>query len=180
MFLVKSGGYVAASLTKPLRGGAKRLRRRGTARKVGSDGCIRVFIGCGHPIQTRARATKLIADRFKLGGQTPGPLSLNGFTQGGLVGTLQGPLPFPMGLCGEGALRPPRPSELRDLLLTEGPKNQEPERWGLPVCTGAPILAVLLKIPLNSKSPTNSHQHTSPNQQSNPAVLLYGSRRQSM
>ncbi|PLW49060.1 hypothetical protein PCANC_12180 [Puccinia coronata f. sp. avenae] len=48
-----------------------------TARKSGSDGCIRVYIGCGHPIQTRARATERIADRFKLGGQTPGPLSLN-------------------------------------------------------------------------------------------------------
>jgi hypothetical protein len=28
-----------------------------TARKSGSDGCIRVFIGCGHPIQTWAHAT---------------------------------------------------------------------------------------------------------------------------
>ncbi|PLW53167.1 hypothetical protein PCANC_09758 [Puccinia coronata f. sp. avenae] len=29
-----------------------------TARKSGSDGCIQVFIRCGHPIQTRARATE--------------------------------------------------------------------------------------------------------------------------
>jgi hypothetical protein len=29
-----------------------------TARKAGSDGCIQVLIGCGHPIQTWARATK--------------------------------------------------------------------------------------------------------------------------
>ncbi|PLW08984.1 hypothetical protein PCANC_21505 [Puccinia coronata f. sp. avenae] len=29
-----------------------------TARKSGLDGCIQVFIGCGHPIQTQARATK--------------------------------------------------------------------------------------------------------------------------
>jgi hypothetical protein len=28
-----------------------------TARKSGLDGCIQVFIGCGHPIQTQARAT---------------------------------------------------------------------------------------------------------------------------
>jgi hypothetical protein len=49
-----------------------------TARKSGSDGCMQFFIGCGHPIQTRACATEWIADQFKLGGQTPGPLSLNG------------------------------------------------------------------------------------------------------
>ncbi|PLW09996.1 hypothetical protein PCANC_19779 [Puccinia coronata f. sp. avenae] len=29
----------------------------GTVRKSGLDGCIRVYIGCGHPIQTWARAT---------------------------------------------------------------------------------------------------------------------------
>jgi hypothetical protein len=29
-----------------------------TSRKVGSDGCIQVFIGCGHPIQTWARTTE--------------------------------------------------------------------------------------------------------------------------
>jgi hypothetical protein len=29
-----------------------------TARKSGLDGCIQVYIGCGHPIQTWARATK--------------------------------------------------------------------------------------------------------------------------
>ncbi|PLW11276.1 hypothetical protein PCANC_23073 [Puccinia coronata f. sp. avenae] len=38
------------------------LSPKHTARKVGSDGGIQVFIGCGHPIQTpiqtRARATK--------------------------------------------------------------------------------------------------------------------------
>jgi hypothetical protein len=31
---------------------------RRTAKKPGSDGCIRVYIGCGHPIQTWARATE--------------------------------------------------------------------------------------------------------------------------
>jgi hypothetical protein len=29
-----------------------------TARKAGSDGRIQVYIGCGHPIQTWARATE--------------------------------------------------------------------------------------------------------------------------
>jgi hypothetical protein len=29
-----------------------------TARKSGLDGCIQVFIGCGYPIQTWARATE--------------------------------------------------------------------------------------------------------------------------
>jgi hypothetical protein len=29
-----------------------------TAGKVGLDGRIQVYIGCGHPIQTQARATK--------------------------------------------------------------------------------------------------------------------------
>ncbi|PLW05178.1 hypothetical protein PCASD_26075 [Puccinia coronata f. sp. avenae] len=42
-----AGGYLLA----------ESLQQAGTARKSGSDGCIRVFIGCGHPIQTRARAT---------------------------------------------------------------------------------------------------------------------------
>jgi hypothetical protein len=49
----------------------------GTARKSGLDGCIQVYIGCSHPIQTRASTTEWITDQFKLSGQTLGPLSLN-------------------------------------------------------------------------------------------------------
>ncbi|PLW16160.1 hypothetical protein PCASD_15864 [Puccinia coronata f. sp. avenae] len=76
-----------------------------------------------------------------------------------------------MGLCGEGALRPPRPSELRDLLLTEGPKNQEPERWGLPVCTGAPILAVLLKSH-STPNPPPTHVPKSAEQSSSTTLRI--------
>jgi hypothetical protein len=52
-------------------------RNHSTARKFGLDGCIQVFIGCSHPVQTWARAIEWITDQFKLGGQTPWLLSLN-------------------------------------------------------------------------------------------------------
>ncbi|PLW54750.1 hypothetical protein PCANC_03725 [Puccinia coronata f. sp. avenae] len=47
---------LASSLTKYLHG--LKAWHTFTARKSGSDGCIQVYIGCGHPIQTRARATE--------------------------------------------------------------------------------------------------------------------------
>ncbi|PLW29321.1 hypothetical protein PCASD_23591 [Puccinia coronata f. sp. avenae] len=63
--------HLAASVagSSPIPGGSDRSQGQeeqhgsfcgwpNTARKSGSDGCIQVYIGCGHPIQTRARATE--------------------------------------------------------------------------------------------------------------------------
>jgi hypothetical protein len=62
-----SGSWVMASFSSYTR----------TARKVGSDGLIQVYIGCGHPIQTWAWATEWIAHWFKLSGLGVWPPSLN-------------------------------------------------------------------------------------------------------
>jgi hypothetical protein len=56
--LVLSLGYDHTSVVGFWVGARHQFFTVPTARKVGSDGRIRVYIGCGHPIQTWARATK--------------------------------------------------------------------------------------------------------------------------
>jgi hypothetical protein len=48
-----------------------------TASKAGSDGHIQVNVGCSHWIQSWVPNTKWITVWFNLGGQMPGPLTLN-------------------------------------------------------------------------------------------------------